>query len=280
MFDNSYLKWAGGKRLALKHIMPIINRFKFHTLVEPFFGSGIVGLNANPSSLIANDINADLMATHRAVIETPDEVIAHAQALFKCGSENFYDIRKIFNEKNQTSIAELAAQFIYINRFGYNGLCRYNGSGKINTPVGKKVGSKPTRVPVTEISRFSLLRNQSLMLSSKDFGEFFNTLEVFGHTLIYCDPPYVPLTSSFDYSADGFSSEQQIQLVAHAKRSRMTTLISNHWTPFTMNLYSDADELHMFDVPRTISSNGKERKQVREVLAIYHGKGSLKCPTW
>jgi len=30
-----------------------------------------------------------------------------------------------------------AALFLYLNRHGYNGLCRYNASGEFNTPFGR-----------------------------------------------------------------------------------------------------------------------------------------------
>ena len=87
-----------------------------------------------------------------------------------------------------------------------------------------------------------------------------------------CDPPYVPLTSDFKYTADGFNEQDHIKLKDLSLHSKNTVLISNHWTEFTEELYSDADEIHIFDVQRTISCKGDERKKVKECLVIYNEK--------
>ena len=52
----------------------------------------------------------------------------------------FYRQRERFNQllrTGQGESAETAALFYYLNRTGYNGLCRFNRSGEFNVPFGQ-----------------------------------------------------------------------------------------------------------------------------------------------
>ena len=54
----------------------------------------------------------------------------------------FYRYRFRFNElldEECESSAEAAALFYYLNRTGYNGLCRFNRQGRFNVPFGRHV---------------------------------------------------------------------------------------------------------------------------------------------
>jgi len=93
--------------------------------------------------------------------------------------------------------------------------------------------------------------------------------------IVYCDPPYVPLspTASFtSYAAGGFSKQDQRDLhslaVAASKRGA-TVVLSNHDTPFTRDLYTDASRLEALMVSRTISCNGENRSKAKELLAVF-----------
>ena len=103
------------------------------------------------------------------------------------------------------------------------------------------------------------------------FDKMFDCMEreSVGDCLIYCDPPYLPLTSTFKYDKNGFNMEQQTQLAEWAKKSKHTTIISNHWTPEAEKLYADATDIVVFDVQRTISCKGDERKKVQECIVVY-----------
>ena len=52
----------------------------------------------------------------------------------------FYEQRARFNvllAEGKGNSAEAAALFYYLNRTGYNGLCRFNRSGEFNVPFGR-----------------------------------------------------------------------------------------------------------------------------------------------
>ena len=52
----------------------------------------------------------------------------------------FYSHRQRFNElvhAHKSHTREAAAIFYYLNRTGYNGLCRFNRKGEFNVPFGR-----------------------------------------------------------------------------------------------------------------------------------------------
>jgi DNA adenine methylase len=97
--------------------------------------------------------------------------------------------------------------------------------------------------------------------------------------VLYCDPPYVPLsaTSNFtSYSSGGFGRDDQIALAVLAEELAgrgVPVLISNHATEFTLNAYKTA-RIEQLDVQRFISCDGNNRGTAREVLALF-GEGVI-----
>ena len=93
--------------------------------------------------------------------------------------------------------------------------------------------------------------------------------------VVYCDPPYVPLskTASFTaYATGDFGPKDQTELVASclaATRRGATVLISNHDTPETRELYKDAKRIVSLLVQRMISCNGAERNKAEELIALF-----------
>ena len=92
--------------------------------------------------------------------------------------------------------------------------------------------------------------------------------------VVYCDPPYVPLSASANftsYSSGGFVMEQQQQLsnIAETLAQRgIPVLVSNHKTKDTEEFYKNAHRQY-FKVRRFISCNGSKRKHAGEVLALF-----------
>ncbi len=87
--------------------------------------------------------------------------------------------------------------------------------------------------------------------------------------VVYCDPPYVPLskTASFtSYSGNGFGLDEQADLANAAEESTVnkdvSVLISNHDTIWTRKIYQHAEQIKSLKVSRTISQQGATRKKL------------------
>jgi len=262
------LKWAGGKYSLLEKIAKYLP--EGGRLVEPFVGSGAIFLNLEYDEYYLSDINKDLINLYKTIKNDKIDFIDYAKSYFtpKFHSENsFYDLREIFN--HTTDINEKSAILIYINKFGFNGLMRYNSSGGMNVPYGhhKKIPSFPEK----QLIHF-LKKSEKAVFRNLDFRTVISRAK--SDDIIYCDPPYVPISNTANftaYSAGGFTEQEQIDLSLLAedmKNKNIPILISNHYTPATKRLYKAARK-YKFPVQRMISCNGKKREIAMEILAVY-----------
>ncbi len=264
------LKWAGSKYRTLNEIVKRLP--KGNRLIEPFAGSAAVALNTDYPEYLLNDLNKDLINVYKSVQNNVDEFIEISKKLFsdnKNKENTFYLLRDIFNQTSDNILK--ASIFLYINKHGYNGLCRYNASGGLNVPFGRYASPY---FPDKELRKFSA-KLAFAKFTSVDFGIIFNKAK--SGDVFYCDPPYVPLTNTSNftaYSAGGFGLKQQEKLAELAfqlSQKGIPVIISNHYTPLTKSLYKAARK-YKIDVRRLISCDGKNRNIAKEVIAVYSGK--------
>ena len=161
-----FLKWPGGKYRLLPRIRKALQPGK--RLVEPFVGSGAVFLNTDYDTYLLADANPDLIGLYRQLLEEGPSFIRYCRRFFDGrhnNGENYYAYRDEFNETRNAR--RKSALFLYLNRHGYNGLCRYNGKGGFNTPFGRY--DKPY-FPEKEMQAFAA-RAQSTTLLQAHFHE-------------------------------------------------------------------------------------------------------------
>lgn len=262
-----FLKWAGGKYRLIDRIREKMAAGK--RIVEPFSGSCALSLNCNYQQYWMNDINTDLITLYKSIQVEGETFIDFCRSFFvpiNNTEERYYELREQFNKEKNPVIK--SAIFLYLNRHDFNGLCRYNSKGEFNVPFGRY---KNPYFPEKELNHFYKHFKEALF-TNVDFEEVMN--QALSGDVIYCDPPYVPLslTSNFtSYSVGGFSEEDQIRLAECAKRlseKGITVIISNHYNEFTARLYKSAI-LDTFPVQRFISCDGNNRNAVEEVLAVF-----------
>jgi len=267
---RSALKWAGGKKKIVNEIASLLPKKGKKRLVEPFVGGGSVFLNLDFDEYLLMDMNKDLINLFNIIKTQPTDFIADAQKLFIEDSnqpEIYYEFRSQFNQSSDPY--ERSLLFLYLNRHGYNGLCRYNKSGGYNVPFGRY---KHPYFPKEELQCFSKKAQKATFIQG-DFETAFTQLRT--DDVVYCDPPYSPInpTSNFTaYTGNSFTDEDQRRLVHCAEIARsqnIPTLISNHYVDFTHELYKGANKKKVFQVQRSISQKGNGRIKVEEVLALY-----------
>lgn len=263
-----FLKWAGSKYRVLEHIHEMLPAGR--RLIEPFAGSGAVFMNTSFQRYLLTDTNADLIALYQVLQQHGEVFIDEVARLFQTRTNQeayYYHRRKEFNRCRDPH--RKAALFIYLNRHGYNGLCRYNASGQFNVPFGRY---KRPYFPADELHAFHL-KSALATFVHLDFDQVMQSAQA--GDVVYCDPPYVPLSSSANftsYSAGGFDMPQQQRLAELAEQTRhrgIPVLISNHNTHFTRTAYRGADNIKRFSVRRFISCNGENRQQAGELLALF-----------
>lgn len=249
------LKWAGGKRWQVPHLSKYWEPRKDRRLVEPFAGGLAVTLGLQPKRALLNDINPHLINFYTWLKKglVIKEKLDHSE-------KGYYRARKRFNallaQGDHTS-AEAAGLFYYLNRTGYNGLCRFNRSGAFNVPFGR----------------------HALLNYKYDFSEYRSALAGWTFTnthfkdvplepgdFVYADPPYdVEFTK---YSKDGFDWNDQLAAAEWLSKHDGPVILSNQATKRIKDEYKRLGfALQEFDAPRKISCTG-DRKPAVEVLAI------------
>lgn len=274
--NRAFLKWAGGK-------YPLLEDIKRHLppgecLVEPFVGAGSVFLNTDFSRYILADINSDLISLYNIVKSRTDEYVQASRELFTPETnqaEVYYQFRGEFNACQDPF--RRAVLFLYLNRFGYNGLCRYNLRGEFNVPFGRY---KKPYFPEAELYHFAE-KAQNAEFHCLSYEECMDRADA--DSVVYCDPPYAPLSATANFTAyhtNSFSPREQAHLAEMAEKlvsKRIPVLISNHDTPDTRQWYKAAKHFQV-KVRRSISSNGGTRKKVDELLALYQPQPGVVSP--
>jgi len=251
------LKWAGGKRWQLPHLRDLWAQHESRRLVEPFCGGLAVAFGLQPNQALLNDANPHLIHFYRWL-----------KRGFQIGlplendKQMFYEHRARFNallDEGLEETAEAAALFYFLNRTGYNGLCRFNQRGRFNVPFGRHATIRYTRdfsayAPVVSGWTFTATDFEEVPLKQDDF--------------IYADPPYdVPFTQ---YSKGGFGWPEQERAAEWLARHPGPVILANQATDRIIALYTRLGfDLVFLKAPRMISCTG-ERRPAREVLATRH----------
>jgi DNA adenine methylase len=266
---RSFLKWAGNKFNCLEHILSKLNPGK--RLIEPFAGSGAIFLNTDYPVHVLNDLNTELINLFQCLKNEGQEFIDNCRSWFTPENNvdhRYYQLREQFNQSSDPH--ERAILFLYLNRHGYNGLCRFSKKGRFNVPFG--LYSKPY-FPEKEMQYFHQ-KAQSAILSSQDFNDTFKLIQ--RDDVVYCDPPYYPLGPSRSFTAytrQQFLAEDQLklaELALEAAKKGAHVFISNHDVAFTREIYAQAQHIYDFTVPRFISSKANQRHAVNEILAHFY----------
>lgn len=252
---NPPLKWAGGKRWLIPHLLPLWEQYTDYRLVEPFCGGLAVSLGLAPKRALLNDINPHLLNFYRWLQK--GLVISSEMENEK---ETYYRARARFNALIKTverDSKEAAGLFYYLNRTGYNGLCRFNRKGEFNVPFGR----------YKRINYVRDFRYYAPLLQRWEFelGDF-TALETSSGDFVYADPPYdVEFTQ---YAQQGFSWDDQVRLAQWLHAHPGPVVASNQASDRIVELYGDLGfTLTFLDAPRRIACTG-DRTPAREILAL------------
>jgi len=249
------LKWAGGKRWQVPHLRALWADHKHRRLVEPFCGGLAVTAGLSPDEALLNDINPHLINFYRSLkrgLKTSVAMINKERA--------YYEQRDRFNQllaEGEADGEEAAALFYYLNRTGYNGLCRFNRSGGFNVPFGRYA-------QITYTRDFTPYRR---LFANCDFANMdFAVVPLEPDDFVYADPPYdVQFTQ---YSKQGFSWEEQVRAAEWLAKHPGPVVLSNQATERIVALYRKLKfTLNFLEAPRMISCTG-DRTPAPEVLAI------------
>lgn len=162
--------------------------------IEPFIGSGVVALNLAPQRAVLADSNPHVINLYRAIQrgEINSDVVREflgeeGRKLSLRGADYYYEVRARFN------ISGSPFDFLFLNRSCFNGVLRFNKSGKFNVPFGHK----PQRFSKAYITKIANQVNWTAkQMAGKEIdwrvADWKNTLaEAQPNDFVYMDPPYI-----------------------------------------------------------------------------------------
>jgi DNA adenine methylase len=266
------LKWAGGKRWLVPKLQELWSEIEADTLrdrsitprlVEPFVGGMAVALGLQPQVALLNDANQHVVNFYQCL----QAGLTNSLPMIN-DADQYLEYRSTFNQltvqlavKNQSLATKKnqALLFYYLNRTGFNGLCRFNNKGEFNVPFGKYK-------TITYSEDF--LEYQDLLGRWEFSCGDFQKISLRDDDFIYADPPYDRVFTK--YSQQDFTWDDQERLAEWLAQHSGRVVVSNQATDRILALYANLGfRVETVAAPRRIACNGN-RKPALEMLA-YRG---------
>jgi len=248
-----FLRWAGSKRLLLPKLRQSVPH-SFNRYIEPFAGSACLFFDLEPEQAILGDLNADLICALRAIQANPSLVLECLSRL-PLGKEGYYSVRGLDPELLPT--AEVAARFLYLNHYCFNGIYRTSAAGRFNVPYGPPKSHAP--IDEERLLRSSRLLRRAAVIHA-DFEQTLSHAEA--GDFVYLDPPFaVSARRVFrQYGPGSFASTDLPRLSAALSR------LDREQVMFVVS-YADSAEAR-----RWLSSWSSRRVRTRRNIAGFASK--------
>lgn len=204
-YIKSPLNYIGGKYKLLPQLMPLLPK-KIDTFVDLFCGGGNVGINAECKKIIFNDMNTILIEMFSEFANTKiEDLISKIEStidewqLSMINEDAFIKFREYYNKtRNPIDLYVLSC-------FSFNYQFRFNNNHEYNNPFGRN-RSRFSETMKNNLIRFvKKVQNSSAQFISYDFTEF-PIDNLTKNDFVYCDPPYLITTGSYNDGKRGFKS--------------------------------------------------------------------------
>ncbi len=229
-YISSPLNYIGGKARILDQLLPLMPT-DIDIFVDLFCGGCNVGMNVTAEHTIYNDTSKPLIGLIKALKRMRNDTIInrinalinefefsrtrdHDFAYYGGGAnlgvsvynrEKFLRLRERFNTYPKKDNQYYILLYTLI-LFGFNNQLRFNDEGDFNLPVGKRDFN--TTIEGKLIRFLDALRNQDCEFQTKDFRRFnFDILTE--RSLVYCDPPYLITTATYNEKSGWTEQDEQ-----------------------------------------------------------------------
>ncbi len=212
---KSPLNYIGGKYKLLNQITPLFPA-NINTFIDLFAGGCNVGINIEAKKIIFNDNLTYLINFfERLQKDNKEEILEHIEKRideFDLSQTNEEGYKKFRDFYNQTKI-ELDL-FVLI-AYSFNHQIRFNNSHQFNNPFGKNRSSFNPKMKSNLLCFIDALQQKNIQFTTKSFENFdFSILKE--NDLVYCDPPYLITTGTYNDGKRGFkgwSEKEEIELL-------------------------------------------------------------------
>ena len=200
----SPMNYIGGKYKLLPQLLPLFPR-NIQTFVDLFCGGCNVGINTNAKKVVFNDNLSYLIDLYKTFnILDSSEVISHVESrisqynLSLTNDEGYKELRKLYNkERNPLDLFVLVA-------YSFNHQIRFNNSHEFNNPFGKERSSFNPKMKGNLSAFINALQNKTSDFVCSNFDTF-DFSSYTDKDFVYCDPPYLITTGTYNDGKRGFT---------------------------------------------------------------------------
>ena len=232
-YIKSPLNYTGGKAKLLKQLEPLFGS-NITTFVDLFCGSGTVGVNIEADRYYYNDLSGEVIGLIKLFSEfSYGEIVSEIESLIKSyGLSDTYtygyahyhvESSKGAGDYNKANYMRLRSDFnkvrvrdkhYYIMLFmlicySFNNQIRFNNRGEFNMPVGKRDFNANMRKNLSDF--MSGIQRQDRVISCGSF-ERFDVSVLDTKSLVYCDPPYLISTATYN-EQNGWTLDNEKRLL-------------------------------------------------------------------
>lgn len=220
------IKWGGGKKDELKHILGHVPE-KYNIYLEPFIGGGALFFNINPDKAVINDVHKELIDFYNSIKLGYSQEIYNFMEDHPNEEAEYYKVRSL---NNQCEL-EKAKRFYYLRKTCFRGMLRYNSKGEFNIPFGRYKNYNYEDIKNKDYENL-LQRTQIFNKSFEYIFENYNHKDNF----MFLDPPYDSKFTDYGYCV--FGREEQKKLAECFKNTSIKCLMVIGKTDFIEELYS------------------------------------------
>lgn len=200
---KSPMNYIGGKYKILDHIIPNFPS-EINNFVDLFAGGLNVGINVQANTIYANDQITYLIDLYRMFQYTP------VDTLLKLIKDRifFYDLSKTNEDgyialRNEYNRSKSLLDLFVLTCYSFNHQIRFNSRHEFNTSFGKNRSSYNSSIENNLMRFCNALQKKEIILSSGDFRDF-DFSKMGKGDVVYCDPPYLISTGSYNDGKRGF----------------------------------------------------------------------------
>jgi DNA adenine methylase len=207
---KSPLNYIGGKTKILNQLVPLFPE-RINKFIDLFAGGCNVGVNINANEIHFNDNLKYLIEMYKVLKYSPLETtlgyIHNQIKIFQLSLSNeagYKNLRQYYNiYKNPLDLFVLIA-------YSFNHQIRFNNNHEFNNPFGRERSSFNETMKNNLILFIHRLQQLNTCFSSSNFDDFDLSI-VDENDFIYCDPPYLITTGTYNDGKRGFTGWNEEQ---------------------------------------------------------------------
>ncbi len=209
-FVYSPLNYIGSKKKILDQILPLFPE-KINIFVDLFAGGCNVGINSDAEKIYCNDNLSFLIEMYQHFQKTDTtEILQHIKNqinTFRLSLENEEGYK---NLRNHYNILKNPLDLFVLIAFSFNHQIRFNNSHEFNNPFGRLRSSFNPQMKSNLINFIQNIKTKNIEFTNYNFENFeFNILNE--NDFVYCDPPYLITTGTYNDGKRGFTGWNEKQ---------------------------------------------------------------------